>query len=130
MHTDVAQTAALHAIPAFAAWARARGFEVGDWVEQYVDPNIYPEPCLIVMVVDDTCKMVDSATCHLNVDLADCLLMASESDLMDYAETLGVVVIEYDGMGSYSVAINQTWVTTSTRIGALVAAVEAVGGGE
>jgi hypothetical protein len=69
---------------------------------------------------------------------ADCLLMASESDLMDFLEYRGlrVVLIETPQSSSASGYIVAAVIggpvsgVATTRIGALVAAVVAVGGGE
>ena len=133
------KTATLHALPAFAAWARARGFRVGD---KALDAD--GRDFLVVQVYDD--KFTGIWGVHMCDDLkaADCRLMASESDLWDYLQTRchrvrgefyadgGYIRLENpDSFFSNGVAIGYSAVAegdATTRIGALVAAVEAVGG--
>jgi hypothetical protein len=128
-HTDAAQTADLHALPAFAAWARARGFRVGD---KALDAD--GRDFLVVQVYDD--KFTGIWGVHMCEDMstADCRLMASESDLMDHLEYRGlrVVLIETPQSSSASGYIVAAVMggpvsgVATTRIGALVAAVKAV----
>lgn len=125
-HCNTQQTAALHAIPAFAAWARARGFRVGDWV-------LYDEAgWLVSMTLEEIVRLVDVGY-RLN---ADCRLMASGADLFAYLRSRGFGTISFvllDG-GEEGVELwkhGERWgYAATTRIGTLVAAVVAVGGGE
>ena len=124
-HLDAAQTATLHAIPAFAAWARARGFRVGD---KALDAD--GRDFLVVQVYDD--KFTGIWGIHMCDDLkaADCRLMASESDLMDYLDAVMLTICRSDTLGytAYTPMYGgEGWY--DTRLGALVAAVEAVEGG-
>ena len=139
MHTDAAQTAELHAIPAFAEWARARGFRVGDWVEWRTyealvlsnpSPNCGLRHCPITMDI----KPVGIA--RVEAKPADCRLMASESDLFAFLRSCGFGTISFvllDG-GEEGVELwregQRFGYASDTRLGALFAAVEAVGGGE
>jgi hypothetical protein len=144
MHTDAAQTADLHALPAFAEWARARGFRVGDWV--WCESEWHKGELLVIdvgphLVYDDgPCRVpylrgaIRGDTCGR--DVADCRLMPSESDLFAYIRSRGFGTISFvllDG-GEEGVELwkhGERWgYAATTRIGALVAAVVAVGGGE
>jgi hypothetical protein len=143
MHTDAQQTAELHAIPAFAEWARARGFRVGDWV--WCESEWHKGELLVIDVGphlvydDDPCEVlylrgvVRGDTCGR--DPADCRLMPSESDLMDFLDStheywsLEYLPDEYEGLcSSVLVGDGDIHQWSDTRIGALVAAVVAVEG--
>jgi hypothetical protein len=145
MHTDAQQTAALHAIPAFAEAMRARGFRVGDWVEWRTyealvlsnpSPNCGLRHCPITMDI----KPVGIA--RVEAKPADCRLMASEADLTAFLQTQchRLIVESYTdevyvrlenpgGRLASGIAIGYRAVAqghADTRIGALVAACKAV----
>jgi hypothetical protein len=124
-HTDAAQTATLHGIPAFADWARARGFREGDWVLAKDGRE------LLVHTLDS----LGAEGTRPSYNRADCLLMPSESDLMDFLGStheywsLEYLPDEYEGLcSSVLVGDGDIHQWSDTRIGALVAAVVAVGG--
>ncbi len=134
MHTDAAQTVTLHAIPAFAAWARARGFRVGDWVEWRTyealvlsnpSPNCGLRHCPITMDI----KPVGIA--RVEAKPADCRLMPSESDLFAYLRsrgfgTISLVLLNGGEEGVELWKHGERWgYAATTRIGALVAACKA-----
>jgi hypothetical protein len=131
MHTDAAQTADLHGIEAFAAWARARGFREGD---KALDAD--GRDFRVVQVYDD--KFTGLWGIHMcdYIKAADCLLMPSESDLFAYIRSrgFGTISLVLLGGGEEGVELwkhGEWWAyAATTRIGALVAAVKAVEGGE
>jgi hypothetical protein len=119
---NAAQTAELHAIPAFAEAMRARGFRIGDWVltKDGKELLVHTQDCLGTEGLSPPCKP------------ADCRLMASESDLWDYLISMDWEVWVYGPFGGrYEIeawASNHQFIeaTATTRLGALVAAVKAV----
>lgn len=131
MHTDAEQTATLHAIPAFAEFARARGIRRWDWVlldgEEFVYGGRDPDDS------DEYFWEADTGHSIGNIDPADCLLMPSEIDLMDFLEHRdGMVEVrgpidDEEGIAEafYEVETSAMMGCSDTRIGALVAAAEA-----
>ena len=136
MHTDAQQTAELHAIPAFAAWARARGFRVGDWVLAKDGRE------LLVHTLDS----LGAEGTRPSYNRADCRLMASEADLTAFLQTqchrlivesyTDEVYVRLENPGGRLAGGLAIWYHTvtqghaDTRIGALVATCKAVEGGE
>jgi hypothetical protein len=130
MHTDAAQTADLHAIPAFAEAMRARGLRRWDVVEcGWYEPE---GPHLVLNIDEDgDCWLYDeNGRCVGHGRPADCRLRASEADLMDYLTSTGLPFEVCCDGEDCDVGILNGWYTATTRIGALVAAVKAVEGGE
>lgn len=140
-HTDAQQTATLHALPAFAEWARARGFRVGDWVEWRTyealvlsnpSPNCGLRHCPITMDIQPV------GIARVEAKPADCRLMPSESDLFAYLRSRGFAGLAlsrsccWKAGGEEGVELwkhGERWgYAATTRIGALVAAVVAVQG--
>ena len=135
MHTDAQQTAALHAIPAFAEWARARGFRPLD-VVRHTNGHRYaimtareddPENVRGLRVYDDDCSVFVEHAWTLAV--ANLQLIPTEIDLEDFLNAEKLTICHSDALGytAYTPMYGgEGWY--DTRLGALVAAVEAVGG--
>jgi len=137
MHTDAEQTARLHAIPTFAEWARARGFRPLDVVRHtnghryaiMTALDDYPENVRGLRVYDDDCSVFVEHAWTLAV--ANLQLIPTEIDLEDFLNAEKLTICRSDTLGytAYTPMYGgEGWY--DTRLGALFAAVEAVGGGE